>query len=194
MGDGRGRKRRNKREERWNRGGAGCERVLKKKSLIFFLLQILSVAFPSSWRMIHKGSTPFGPTLTLSVVTDNPTLSPPPPLPSSPPPPITNGDAPKSTSHLPSDRLEEEFSSFSSPKPLHLTPSYPADTDVISPTAPSEGSVEESVASSSDQLLQTFEFVEEAASVVSLSSNGSYCQQLSTELKAGDGRPHIVLA
>ena len=64
----------------------------------------------SSWRLIHKGTTPFGPTLWLSVyVNKAPPVLPPPPLASVPPPEsLTNEDLLKHIDFIPSDYAHEE--------------------------------------------------------------------------------------
>ena len=156
----------------------------------------VSVPFHSSWRMIHKGTTPFGPILTLSlVVEESPPSTPPsippylpsPPHSSPPPPPVSNEDLLKSIGFLPSNRMENEgFMTSEAPKPLDLLPPYPLETPhegghgEFSHMVPQEGSMDGSVKGSTDQLLQTFEFVEDPPSVVSLSSSGSLAQ-LSTQ-------------
>ena len=121
----------------------------------------------STWRLIHKGTTPFGPTLTVMVLLEkppSPSPSPPPPPPSAPQfPPLTNENLLKSIGFLPSEERKGEEECVT------LTPSNEV-------SDPQEGATEDrgSSESPSEQMLHAFELVDKpSASIISLSSTDS---------------------
>lgn len=127
----------------------------------------------SSWNLIYKESTAFGPTLTVSIVVENlqpeatPTL-----------PPSTNEDLLKSIGFLPTEKKETEVP--------EIIPSYPTDVDMatnsgepeeISSGTPQEGSTPEDTSDQTPSVTAPFVLVENpCSSVISLSSTDSLHQ------------------
>ena len=127
----------------------------------------------STWNLIHKESTAFGPTLTVSVVIEAPQTE---TAPTQPPSSSNNEDLLKSIGFLPTDKKESETLTQ-----LERMPSYPTDFQIV----PTSGEVEN--VSSGDppagataehtSALPAFVMVENPCSaVVSLSSSDSLHQ------------------